>query len=202
MVAMLAAQGSLWDAEEEPRFDADFTRATRTDLGHGAWLETVPGWVSGADALLDAVIAAAPWAGHERWMYDRVVSEPRLSTRGWDSAPDPVPSMTTVLGRRYGLCLDAISANLYRDGRDSVALHGDTAGRRVATTVVAIVVLGAPRRFLLRPRDGGPTRRLAPGHGDLLVMGGTCQRTWEHAVPKCAATGVRVALMFREPGVF
>ncbi|MEJ7705563.1 MAG: hypothetical protein WKF47_18945 [Geodermatophilaceae bacterium] len=79
---MLAAQGSLWDVAEEPRFDADFADATCTDLGYGAWLETVPGWVRGADALLDAVIDAAPWAGHERWMYDKVVSEPRLSTRG------------------------------------------------------------------------------------------------------------------------
>lgn len=199
---MLAAQGSLLDLATEPEFDPAFATISRTDLGRGAWLDLVPGWLTGADTLLDRILAAAPWAAHERWMYDKVVSEPRLSTRGWMDPPEPVLAMAAALTRRYGLSLDAVSANLYRDGRDSVAWHGDTAGRRVATTVVAIVVLGAPRRFLLRPRGGGPAQRLNPGHGDLLVMGGTCQRTYEHAVPKCAAAGVRVALMFREPGVF
>lgn len=203
---MLEVQESLLEALDEPvttpRPDPEFAAAVRTDLGRGAWLEMVPGWLAGADVLLERVLAAAPWAGHERWMYDRFVTEPRLSTRGWTDPPEPVPDVARLLSARYGLDLGAVSANLYRDGRDSVAWHGDTAGRRVATTVVAILVLGAPRRFLLRPRGGGPARRLAPGHGDLLVMGGTCQRTWEHAVPKCAAAGVRVALMFREPGVF
>lgn len=199
---MIDGQTSLLDADVDPGPDDAFGGAQRTDLGRGAWLELVPGWLRGADTVLDQVLAAAPWAEHERWMYDRVVTEPRLSTRGWADPPAPVPAMDAALGARYGLALDAVSANLYRDGRDSVAWHGDTAGRRVATTVVAVVVLGAPRRFLLRPRGGGIAQRLSPGHGDLLVMGGTCQRTWEHAVPKCAAAGVRVALMFREPGVF
>ena len=195
-------QGSLLDTEDEPGFDPGFGGVVRTDLGGGAWLDLVPGWVRGATALLDQIIAAAPWAAHERRMYDHVVAEPRLSTRGWQGAPVPVPALAAALSGRYGLALSAVSANYYRDGRDSVAWHGDTAGRRVATTVVAIVVLGEPRRFLLRRRGGGEAMRLAPGHGDLLVMGGTCQRTWEHAVPKCAAAGPRVALMFREPGVF
>lgn len=199
---MLAVQGSLLDAATEPAHDPAFGAVTRTDLGCGAWLDLVPGWLSGAETLLDRVLTAAPWAAHKRWMYDKVVSEPRLSTRGWVGAPDPVPAMARALTGRYAADVSAVSANLYRDGRDSVAWHGDTAGRRVSTTVVAIVVLGAPRRFLLRPRGGGVAHRLTPGHGDLLVMGGTCQRTWEHAVPKCAAAGVRVALMFREPGVF
>ncbi len=199
---MLAAQGSLLDSATEPTYDPAFGAATRTDLGRGAWLEVVPGWLAGAETLLDRVLEAAPWAAHERWMYDKVVAEPRLSTRSWSDPPDPVLGMAAALGRRYELDLSAVSANLYRDGRDSVAWHGDTAGRRVATTVVAILVLGAPRRFLLRPRGGGVAHKMTPAHGDLLVMGGTCQRTWEHAVPKCAAAGVRVALMFREPGVF
>ncbi len=199
---MMATQGSLLDVADEPSVDTAFARATRADLGRGAWLDMVPGWIDGADILLDRVVAAAPWASHDRWMYDRMLTEPRLSTRGWAAPPEPVLGMVDALSGRYGLALDAVSANLYRDGRDSVAWHGDTAGRRVATTVVAIAVLGAPRRFLLRPRGGGTALRLTPGHGDLLVMGGSCQRTWEHAVPKCAVAGVRVALMFREPGVF
>lgn len=199
---MLSGQASLLDIALEPAYDVGFTAAARTELGLGAWLDLVPGWLAGAETLLERVVSAAPWAGHERWMYDKVVTEPRLSTRGWADPPDPVHSMGAALSARYGLDLSAVSANLYRDGQDSVAWHGDTAGRRVATTVVAIVVLGAPRRFLLRPRGGGTAHRITPAHGDLLVMGGTCQRTWEHSVPKCATAGLRVALMFREPGVF
>jgi alkylated DNA repair dioxygenase AlkB len=106
------------------------------------------------------------------------------------------------LSARYGLDLSAVSANLYRDGRDSVAWHGDTLGRQVATTVVAIVSLGSVRPFLLRPKGGGPSVRYRPGHGDLLVLGGTCQRTWDHAVPKVASAGTRISLMFREHGVY
>lgn len=199
---MQLAQPSLLDLDAEPGHDPSFSAAARTELGAGAWLDLVPGWVTASTALLDRVLGAAPWATHERRMYDRVLTEPRLSTRVWVDPPEPVPALAAALTGRYQLALDAVSANFYRDGRDSVAWHGDTAGRRVSTTVVAIVVLGEPRRFLLRPRGGGGALRLAPGHGDLLVMGGTCQRTWEHAVPKCAAAGPRVALMFREPGVF
>ena len=91
-----------------------------------------------------------------------------------------------------GLCL-------YRDGRDSVAWHGDRIGRSAThDTMVAIVVLGAPRALLLRPRGGGATLRHDLGHGDLIVMGGSCQRTWEHAVPKSArASGPRISIQFR-----
>ena len=198
---MTALQGSLLDLDGAASADDGYAAAVRTELGAGAWLELVPGWLTGADGLLAAVLDA-PWASHERWMYDRMLPEPRLSIRDWADPPAPVPALGRSLGRRYGRRLDAVSANLYRDGRDSVAWHGDTSGRRLPTTVVAIVVLGSPRRFLLRPRAGGASLRLTPGHGDLLVMGGTCQRTWEHAVPKCARAGPRVALMFREPGVF
>lgn len=35
------------------------------------------------------------------------------------------------------------------------------------------------------------------GWGDLMIMGGTCQRTWEHAVPKVSRANPRMAIMFR-----
>ena len=99
-------------------------------------------------------------------------------------------------GHPAGLCL-------YRDGRDSVAWHGDTTGSGATQdTVVAIVSLGTPRALALRPRRGGPAIRYDLGHGDLLVMGGSCQRTWEHAIPKTTrATGPRISVQFRPRGV-
>lgn len=195
-------QPSLLDAGHAPALDAGFDGARRRFLGRGAWVDVVPRWVRGADALFEQVLAAATWQHRTRTMWERVVDEPRLTTGGWAEAPEPLPSMAAALSARYGLDLSAVSANLYRDGADSVAWHGDTAGRRRETTVVAIVSLGSPRRFLLRPKGGGPSIRYTPAHGDLLVLGGTCQRTFDHAVPKCAAAGSRISVMFREPGVF
>jgi alkylated DNA repair dioxygenase AlkB len=182
----------------EPGFDASFHGLERRDLGSGAWLDVVPGWVDGADALFASVLEAAPWAGHERRMYDRIVAEPQLTTREWTDPPTPVPQMAEALSDRYEVDLRVISANLYRDGRDSVAWHGDRVGRRQERTIVAILSLGEPRRFLLRPKGGGRSLRLLPAAGDLLVLGGTIQRTWEHTVPKVARAGPRISVMFRE----
>jgi alkylated DNA repair dioxygenase AlkB len=170
----------------------------RRFLGEGAWLDTAPAAFSGAAALFEELLERAPWAAHDRPMYDRIVPEPRLTTRRWDDPPAIVQRLGAALGERYGLPLDVVSANLYRDGDDSVAWHGDRIGRKRAETVVAILSLGAARRFLLRPKGGGASIRLLPAPGDLLVMGGTCQRTWEHCVPKCSFSGPRVSVMFRE----
>ncbi|MGZ6140748.1 MAG: alpha-ketoglutarate-dependent dioxygenase AlkB, partial [Myxococcaceae bacterium] len=63
--------------------------------------------------------------------------------------------------------------------------------------IVALVSLGEPRKLLLRPRGGGPSRSFPLGHGDLLVTGGNAQRTWEHAVPKVARAGPRISIAFR-----
>ena len=195
-------QPTLLDLDAAPAFDAGFDGARRRFLGRGAWVDVVPSWVHGADALFEHVLAAGAWTHRTRTMWEKVLDEPRLCTGGWADPPAPLPAMAEALSGRYGLELSAVSANLYRDGRDSVAWHGDTSGRRRDTTVVAILSLGEPRRFLLRPKGGGPSIRLVPGHGDLVVLGGTCQRTWDHSVPKCAAAGSRISVMFREPGVF
>lgn len=195
-------QPSLLGLADEPSCDATFDGASRRFLGAGAWLEVIPGWVRGADTLFEQLLRAGRWSTRDRRMYDRVVAEPRLSTGRWAKPPAPCGELAAALSLHYGLDLSAISANLYRTGNDSVAWHGDTLGRHRSETVVAIVSLGEPRRLLLRPRGGGPSIRLSPSHGDLVVMGGTCQHTWEHSVPKCVAAGSRISLMFREPGVF
>jgi alkylated DNA repair dioxygenase AlkB len=181
-----------------PAFDISLTGLRRRDLGSGAWVDVAARWVAGADPLFVTVAEAAAWSAHERPMYDRVVPEPRLTTRHWADPPPPVPAMAAALSAHYGCDLSTVSANLYRDGHDSVAWHGDRVGRQRAHTVVAIVSLGTARRFLLRPTGGGRSVRLTPGAGDLVVLGGTCQRTWQHSVPKCAAAGARISLMFRE----
>lgn len=179
--------------------DARSWAVERTDLGQGAWLDQAPDVVHGAGELFDQILAAAPWASHERPMYERMVLEPRLTTGLWIDPPPIVGRLAEAVSDHYGTDLSAISANLYRDGSDSVAWHGDRIGRRTSHTIVVIISLGSVRRFLMRPLGGGRSLRLTPHPGDLLAMGGTCQRTWQHAVPKCAVAGPRISLMFREP---
>jgi alkylated DNA repair dioxygenase AlkB len=135
-------------------------------------------------------------------MYERKVAEPRL-TAHWtlDSGEQLLPAiledMRLALSERYGRGFDSVGFNLYRDGRDSVAWHADRIRAEVPEPIVALVSLGEPRRFLLRPKGGGRSRAFVPQAGDLLVTGGHTQRRWEHAVPKVARAGPRISVAFR-----
>jgi alkylated DNA repair dioxygenase AlkB len=191
-------QPSLLESATAPAIADDLVgRARRRFLGSGAWVDLVPAVVTGADALFDEVLAAAPWSEHDRPMYDRIVREPRLTTRRWVHPPPLVTELADRLTAHYGCDLGVVSANLYRDGADSVAWHGDRVARELPEAVVALVSLGAVRPFRLRPAGGGMGVGFLPGPGDLLVMGGSCQRTWQHAVPKCRGVGPRISVQFR-----
>ncbi len=194
-------QGSLFaSAPPEGRAEPTFERL---DLGAGAWVDVARDWLGGADELCVRLIETVDWQHHRRWMYDRMVDEPRLSR--WYRAADRLPDealawMRVAVGRRYGVPFGAVGLNYYRDGNDSVAFHSDRELRHVDDTLVAIVTLGAARPFLLRPQGGGPSIDVRPGSGDLLVMGGACQASWEHGVPKVAATtgaGPRISASIR-----
>jgi alkylated DNA repair dioxygenase AlkB len=184
--------------------------AKRHPLSRGAWVDYLPGWVHGSDTVLDALLHEVDWRAERREMYDREVAVPRL-LRWYDQCERLPHDLLTMARERlsehyaHELGEPFVTAGmcLYRDGRDSVAWHGDTNGRSSqCDTMVAIVSFGSPRPLLLRPRGGGASRRFAVGHGDLLVMGGSCQRTWEHAVPKTSRpVGPRVSVQFRPEGV-
>lgn len=184
--------------------------ATRTPLAHGAWVDLRPHWVADADVVLAALLSEAPWRAERRAMYDRVVDVPRLvaTYAAGQALPHPLLERAREdLSAHYlpelGEPFVTAGCCLYRDGRDSVAWHGDTIGRgRHQDTMVAILSFGDPRRLALRPRGGGASLGFTMGHGDLLVMGGSCQRTWEHAVPKVAHAGPRVSVQFRPRNVF
>ncbi|MBT3155151.1 alpha-ketoglutarate-dependent dioxygenase AlkB [Streptomyces sp. CHD11] len=204
-----ALQASLFDQADEVR-PGPLDGIRRTHLGRGAWIDVLPGWLGGSGALFARLAAEVPWRAERRQMYDQVVAVPRLLSyyRAGDPLPHPVlAEAREALSAHYagelgepfataGLCY-------YRDGRDSVAWHGDRIGRGAREdTMVAILSVGAPRDLLLRPVGGGDTVRRPLGHGDLIVMGGSCQRTWEHCVPKSArAAGPRISVQFRPHGV-
>lgn len=206
-----AFQASLLDLADEVTLGGLGTSAQRLDLAHGAWIDVAPGWITGADALFERMVTSVPWRAERRHMYDRVVDVPRLLCfyDEGQALPDPVldearDKLSDYYRQELGEPFRTVGMCLYRDGRDSVAWHGDTIGRgSTEDTIVAIVSLGTPRTLALRPRQGGgPTIRHELGHGDLLVMGGSCQRTWEHAVPKSTRiTGPRISVQFRPRGV-
>lgn len=172
----------------------------RVDLGRGAWVDVARSWPAGADDVLEVLVTGVDWHRGRRRMYDRVLDDPRLSRRYavGDALPHPVlDDVRTALRTRYRVRFDDVGLNYYRDGRDSVAPHADRELRELDDTLVAVLTLGARRPFLVRPVGGGRSLDLAPASGDLLVMGGTCQRFHEHAVPKVAHAGPRVSATWR-----
>jgi len=197
-------QASLLDVVEEPTLDR--LDPVRTPLRDGAWIDVQRGWLAGADVLFERLRDRVPWRAERRQMYERVVEVPRLLAFYDQATPLPDPSvvaMKAALDAHYleelGEAFATAGLCLYRDGRDSAAWRGDRIGRSsTEDTMAAAIVLGEPRALLLRPRAGGATVRHDLGHGDLIVMGGSCQRTWEHAVPKSARhTGPRISIQFR-----
>jgi alkylated DNA repair dioxygenase AlkB len=203
-------QGSLFDLTDDIGLGALGPLVVRQELGRGAWIDVLPGWLRGADALFDELVDTVPWHGERRQMYERLVDVPRLLSFYDETTELPHPvltqardALTAHYGPELGEPFRTAGMCLYRDGRDSVAWHGDTIGRgRAEDTMVAIVSLGSPRSLMLRPRGGGATIKNNLGHGDLIVMGGSCQRTWEHSIPKTARpVGPRISIQFRPHGV-
>ena len=196
----------LMNASASPVLESLGGRIERHRLTAGAWVDVLPGWLGNSDEVFERLLGI-DWRADRRQMYDNVVDVPRLLRwfGGDEELPHPVlTEARSALSAHYAdeLGEPFVSAGmcLYRDGRDSVAWHGDTIGRSARhDTMVAILSLGSPRNLALRPRAGGhETLRFPLGHGDLIVMGGSCQRTWEHAIPKTAKpVGPRISVQFR-----
>lgn len=201
-MSSLSFQGSLFsDGAGRRPFDGDFGRLERIELDHGAWIERQTGWAADPDRLFLTALEALDWREGTEPTPVGAVARPRLvaAFEGSDLPPglEVFGDMSAALSARYGVELVRITCNLYRDGRDSVAWHGDRVARDLPAATVAIVSLGEPRPFKVRRKGGGPSLGWPAGAGDLFVMGGSCQRTYDHAIPKVAAAGPRIAVMFR-----
>ena len=202
MSSDLTWQPSLFAVEGSIDIDRSFSALERVHLDSTAWVDHAPGWVTGADRLFEEILSGRKWGQRSRRMYDKRVKEPRL-VAPWNLAsgeplePPILEDIRVVLSERYGRTFDQVGFNLYRDGRDSVAWHGDRIKKEIEDPIVALVSVGEPRKFLLRPRGGGASKVFMLGRGDLLVTGGKTQRTWEHSVPKVAKAGPRISLAYR-----
>jgi len=187
-----------------PEYDTSFSELSRLNLDATSWVDHVPGWLQGSDQIYDELVDTLPLRQRTGVkMYDQILDEPRLSAWWCAEAgrPEPLPILREIrllLADRYTEPFDSVGFNLYRDGNDSVAWHGDRHAHVVTNPVIAIVSVGAPRAFRIRPRAGGSSRTWEFGNGDLFVMGGACQHDWEHTVPKLrVTTGPRLSITFR-----
>jgi alkylated DNA repair dioxygenase AlkB len=193
----LAFQGTLLGGDELS-IDRTFANTVRRELTDGAWVEHVAGWLTGGDLLFGIVVDAVDWQSPMVKMWDKRVQQPRVNgTLPPGHRPAIVEDMRAALTEHYDQAFLTVGANLYRDGRDSVAWHGDRIARTLPEALVAIASLGGTRKLLLRPRGGGRSIPFELHSGDLLVMGGSCQRTWQHSVPKVARAEPRISLTFR-----
>jgi alkylated DNA repair dioxygenase AlkB len=191
-------------ASGAPAIDAD-APFRREQLDDRCWVDFAPGWVKGGDELLVELVDALPWAQRRRRMWDNWVDEPRLTCATALDEPVTLPilrDLAAALSARYELDFHSCFCNYYRGGTDSVAWHADRNGRTELDPYVAIVSLGGPRQFTMRPKDpesrrGTRARSWTLHSGDLLVMGGSCQHQWEHSVPKVHHAPPRMSVTFR-----
>jgi len=192
-------QGDLFEASG-PTVDVEFTSARRIKLDETSWVEHVPSWLGASSALFDELLAGAPWEQRYRYIRGQRVAEPRLTAEYRDIAEAPqqlLHIVTDALTQHYGVAYRYLWLNLYRTNRDSTSWHGDPIGKVQQTSMVPVLSLGAARRFLIKPTDGGKSLSLTVGSGDLVVMGGRSQRDWRHSVPKQATpAGPRISINF------
>ncbi len=194
---------TLFDDEDRrahPEIDvAAFDTATDHELDRYSSITHVHGLIRGHDALMQQMCALPGWEQRRRWMFDRMVDEPRLTNEYKDiaAAPAILIGIAGALSDFCGVRYDGLWMNWYRDHRDSTSWHADRPADVPATAIVPVISLGATRRFLIRPRGGGPSTSFTPAAGDVLIMRGSCQRDWRHSVPKQRMpAGARISLNF------
>lgn len=179
-----------------------------------SWVDVRSGFLNDPEGVLQVVLNETRWAQGETWRYERYVPEQRLGAiMRRDDQPLAVRQTELHLRSAYAAPLLGVAAILYRNGQDFQGLHADRSMRWLDQTLIAILVLGERRPFRLRPRRplskaqveqlersgeaAAEDVELMPGHGDLIVLGGRCQRDWMHGVPACDVSRERISLTWR-----
>jgi alkylated DNA repair dioxygenase AlkB len=184
----LRAQEDLFSSDTRPlAVDKSFATAKRISIDAQSWVEVVPGWMSGSPILFERLSTAVPWRQHDRRIFEQTVREPRLTAeyKSLRNVPDTtLLEAVRALSQHYSVLYDSLWLNFYRDGQDSTGWHRDRFSCRRPECIVPVLTLGATRRFLVKPRNGGASIAFKPGSGDLIVMGGRSQEDWVHSVPK------------------
>jgi len=113
----------------------------------------------------------------------------------WTAALDEVRRRVEAAA---GAPMNSVLLNRYRDGNDSMGYHADAEPELGTNPIVPSLSFGAVRRFVLRHKKNKQRMEFDLAHGSLLIMAGTLQHFWVHALPKTARpVGERINLTFR-----
>jgi alkylated DNA repair dioxygenase AlkB len=174
-----------------------------------------------ADRVFERLWRELDWSQREITLFGRRLMQPRLiawygdpgavySYSGLTLAPLPWHPLLQQLKTRVegfsGSRFDSVLANAYRDGRDSMGWHSDDEKELGPEPVIASLSLGAPRRFLLRPKtrpagERGGTIAVSLAHGSMLLMKGVSQQRFQHSLPRTKRpVGLRINLTYRRVG--
>ncbi len=154
------------------------------------------------------------WRQDQIHIYGRAITIPRLQAfiaepglkytysgltlEGTGFSP-VLAAIQTEIARRLGVHFNAVLANLYRNGEDTMGWHSDDELELGPDPIIASVTLGAERSFKFRPKNGGPSWGIELPNGSLLLMGTGVQSRWQHSVPRRArCQDARINLTFRQ----
>ena len=167
-----------------------------------------------ATQLYDRLREELEWRQDQIHIYGRSVSIPRLQafiaepglrytysglTLEGVGFPAVLAAIQTTIQQRLGIHFNAVLANLYRDGSDTMGWHSDDEAELGPAPIIASLTLGAERSFKFRPKGGGDSWGIELQHGSLLLMGSGVQNRWQHSVPKRArCQDGRINLTFRQ----
>jgi alkylated DNA repair dioxygenase AlkB len=189
-------------------------QARRKNLGGGAWIVYVPGWLERDEAteLQEQLTEQVPWEQRAISMFGKQIMQPRLI--GWGGAlpyrysgqtlepREVLPVLQPVWDRvvsEVDVPFNHLLLNRYRSGDDAMGFHADDEPELGWEPVIAAVSLGVRRKFVMKAKGKRKTKRTVElAHGSLLLMGGTHQHKWYHGVPRQAAVQMeRINLTFR-----
>jgi len=184
---------------------------SRIPLLDDGWLHYEASFIpqSEADGLFEVLRSSTSWyqEGSRGRLFPRLVAwcaDPTVvytySGITHESSPwtEELLQIRQQIEQATEVLFNSVLLNYYRDGRDSMGFHADDEPELGQNPVVASVSLGAARRFVLKHNRTGEKHEILLEHGSLLVMGGSCQHFWKHAIPKTAKpVGPRINLTFR-----
>ena len=166
-----------------------------------------------ADRVFTELRDTLAWRQDHIKMYGKEVKIPRLQawygdkeavytysglTMTPNSWTQSLLTIRTLCEQKAGVKFNAVLANYYRDGQDSMGWHADDEPELGCNPVIASVSLGQPRRFDFRHKTRGDKHQFELEHGSLLLMAGETQKFWQHGIAKRAsALAGRINLTFR-----
>jgi alkylated DNA repair dioxygenase AlkB len=106
--------------------------------------------------------------------------------------------ITRRVNEATGNNYNTILMNVYKDGRDNIALHQDKEFQWVPGTGFATVAFGVARPFQIEHNDTKDKQRILHTKGLCIEMPYPMNQHYKHGIPTCSTDQCRISLTFRE----